>query len=277
MKPEDLAASPPARLPFPVTRALASAIECRSVDGRMPTMTGHFSTFGDWYEVDSWLEGHFLESIKPGAFRKTIAESRDSMKVLYDHGQDPTIGNKVLGSIESLAEDKVGPAYAVPLFDTSYNRDLQPGLEAGVYGSSFRFSVEKDAWDQSPEKSAHNPDTIPERTITEARVFEFGPVTFPANPSATAGVRSTTDAFYQRSRDPEAFETLLRSAQLARTPAPAGAAPQPAEPPPDTPEAPPPEPPRADTPPAVVAPTHRVYARISREEFLARLKESNRV
>jgi HK97 family phage major capsid protein/HK97 family phage prohead protease len=245
VKPEDLAAVPPARLPFPVTRAQAAAIECRAEGDGMPTMVGHFSTFNDWYEVDSWIEGHFLERVAPKAFRKTISESRGTIKVLYDHGQDPQIGQKILGPIDDLREDAVGPAYAVPLFDTSYNRDLRPGLEAGVYGSSFRFSVEKDNWDQSPDPSEHNPAGWPERTITEARVFEFGPVTFPANPNATAGVRSTTDAFYQRNRDPDQFEALLRSAQLARTPAPAGAADPSDEPPAGTPET---EPPVPDTP-----------------------------
>jgi HK97 family phage major capsid protein/HK97 family phage prohead protease len=244
---DELAAAPPARLPFPVTRALAAPVEARSDGDEMPTMIGHFSTFNDWYEVDSLFEGHFLERIGPRAFDKTISESRDQMKVLYDHGQDPQIGNKVLGSIEELRTDKIGPAYTVRLFDTSYNRDLAPGLKAGAYGSSFRFTVEKDQWDQSPERSDANPEALPERTITEARVYEFGPVTFPANPNATAGVRSTTDTFYQRSRDPEAFETLLRSAQAARTPK-TGAATTSSEPPPGTPEVTPPEPPRSDTP-----------------------------
>ena len=280
MKLEDLAAAPPARLPFPITRALAPAIECRAAEdpAAMPTMVGHFSTFGDWYEVDSWIEGHFLESVGKGAFTKTIAEGRDQMKSLFDHGQDPQIGNKVLGPIEDLRVDKIGPAFAVPLFDTSYNRDLRPGLEAGVYGSSFRFTVEKDAWNREPDASAYNPKALPERTITEARVFEFGPVTFPANPAATAGVRSTTDTFYQRSRDPEAFETLLRSAQAARTPI-AGAAAQPPEPPSGTPQ----EPPRSDTLPAVVEPAtvavipdtqeYRTVEYITRDEKVARISE----
>jgi len=208
MNPEEL---PPARLPFPVTRAVSAPVEAHG-EG-MPTMTGRFSTFGDWYEVNSMIEGHFLERVGDRAFVKTIRESRDQMKVLYDHGQDPQIGNKILGPIEDLRSDA---SYVVPLFDTSYNRDLAPGLKAGVYGSSFRFTVEKDEWDHTPETSDHNPDGHPERTITEARVYEFGPVTFPANPNATAGVRSTTDTFYQRSRDPEAFESLLRTAQIAR-------------------------------------------------------------
>jgi len=51
-----------------------------------------------------------------------------------------------------------------------------------------------------PSRSTFNPDGIPERTITEAQVMEFGPVTFPAYSRATAGVRSLTD--WYRSGDP---------------------------------------------------------------------------
>jgi HK97 family phage major capsid protein/HK97 family phage prohead protease len=270
MTPEELDGIPPARLPFDITRALAEPIETRAVEGSaMPTMTGHFSTFNDWYEVNSHIEGHFLERVAPTAFTKTIAESRSKMKVLYDHGQDPSIGNKILGPIGDLTVDETGPRYTVPLLDTSYNRDLAPGLEAGLYGSSFRFSVEKDVWDYSPTRSAYNPDSIPERTITEARVPEFGPVTFPANDRADASARSTTDTFYQRSRDPEGFEALLRSAQAVRTPQ--GAA-EP-EPPAVTPE---PEPTRADTPPSdppIERQEFTVPEYTSRDEKAARLSE----
>jgi hypothetical protein len=164
-----------------VTRAVAEAAETRD-EGKQ--LVGHFATFDEWYEVDSMLEGHFLESISLQAFDATIADSRSQMKVLYDHGQDPQIGNKILGSITDLRSDAKGPAYTVDMFDTSYNRDLRPGLEAGVYGSSFRFTVEDDQWDKAPRRSEYNPTGIPERTITQARVYEFGPVTFPANPRA---------------------------------------------------------------------------------------------
>jgi HK97 family phage major capsid protein/HK97 family phage prohead protease len=247
MKPEDLEAAPPARLPFPVTRAVDQPVEALAAEGGMPTMTGHFSTFGDWYEVNSHIEGHFLERVDPRAFDKTIRKSnadRGAMKVLYDHGQDPQIGNKVLGIPSELRTDEIGPYSEVPLFDTSYNRDLAPGLIAGAYGQSFRFSVEKDDWDHTPERSDSNPEGIPERTITEARVYEFGPVTFPANPNARAGARSTTDTFYQRSRDPEAYESLLRTAALARSPIREETADVTPEPPqPDSPL----DPPRSDT------------------------------
>ena len=221
---DELRDAPPARLPVPILRALqpTDSVEVRSADdGEMPVMSGHFSMFGNWYEVNSWIEGRFLERIARGAFTKTIAEGRKNMRVLFEHGMDPQIGNKVLGPIEDLGEDKRGAYYTVPLLDTSYNRDLAPGLREGLYGASFRFSVIKDEWDHKPKRSDANPDGIPERTITEARVFEFGPVTFGANPEATASARSMTDRYYDflRASSPEQYEGALVSIRSSRTPA----------------------------------------------------------
>ncbi len=205
------------------------AHEMRADDeGGMPTLVAHFSRFGTWYEIDSYWEGTFLERTVKGAFAKTIGESRDAIKVLFDHGHDPAIGNKVLGAIASLREEPDGPVGEVPLFDTAYNRELLPGLEAGVYGSSFRFRVMRDEWDDDPGVSEHNPKGLPERTIKEVRLFEFGPVTFPANPDSTAGVRSLTDHYYERvrARDPQ-VDGMLARARALRTPdagvAPSGA------------------------------------------------------
>jgi HK97 family phage prohead protease len=182
-------------------------------DGPLGTMTGYFSQFNTWYEVDSLFEGRFLEQVAPGATAQTIAEDRDSMRVLFDHGFD-SIGNKVLGPIETLEERAKGPYYEVPLFDTSYNRDLLPGLRAGVYGASFRMRVLDESWADEPKPSRRNPKGWPERTILRVKVMEFGPVTFPANPKASAGVRSLTDPYYDRlrQRDAGAFEAAVRAA-----------------------------------------------------------------
>jgi HK97 family phage prohead protease len=205
--------------PIDLVRALPARPEFRdeTADGDgLGTMAGHFSVFNTWYQVDSLWEGTFLERVAPGAFAETIEQDRAGMRVLFDHGYDPQIGNKVLGPIESLAEDKTGPAYEVPLFDTSYNRDLLPGLRAGVYGSSFRFRVLGEEWDDEPKTSKANPKGMPERTITRATVMEFGPVTFPANPAATAGMRSLTDQFYDRlrARDTQAYDAAVRAAGI---------------------------------------------------------------
>jgi HK97 family phage prohead protease len=195
-----------------------------------------FSPFNKWYRIASWFEGDFMERTVKGAFKKTIAENVQNMRVQFDHGMDPSIGSKVLGGITSLEEKSAGPLGIVELDDTSYNRDLLPGLKRGRYGSSFRFRVIRDEWNDEPGKSEHNPDGVPERTIKEVRLMEFGPVTWPANPAATAGVRSATDLYYEalKAKDPKTYDDMRSSAIALRertgaaagTPDPATAAPE---------------------------------------------------
>jgi HK97 family phage prohead protease len=229
---ENKSAAPPGRSRMDTLRDLdvvrgipaqRKPLELRTAaaDG-MPTLEVRFSPFDTWYEVDSWFEGQFMERTVRGAFAKTMRESGQSVRMLYDHGYDPQVGNKVLAPIDDLREDADSAVSEGQLFDTSYNRDLLPGLQAGVYGSSFRFRVLKDAWDDEPGVSSYNPTGLPERSITEVRLFECGPVTFPANPDATANVRSVslTDMFYARlrTRDPQRYEELRARTLALRTP-----------------------------------------------------------
>lgn len=158
-------------------------------EGR-PVMHGHFSVFNEFTEIDSYFEGRFLERVSPGAYKKTFRENRANIKALFQHGQDPLIGDKPLGPVDDLREDATGAYYEVPLLDAPYTRDLEPGLREGLYGASFRFKAINDEWVDEPTRSAVNPDGLPERTLKELRVYEFGPVTFPAYPGATAGLRS---------------------------------------------------------------------------------------
>jgi phage head maturation protease/ribosomal protein L40E len=176
-----------------LVRAMPHGLELReSSGGARPTLVGHFAVFNDWTEINSIFEGRFMEQVAPGSFTKTFAENRAQMRVTFNHGGDPQLGDKVLGPIDVLEEDYHGAHYEVPLFP-SVPGLLLDGLREGSYGSSFRFSVMKEDIERSPEASAHNPEALPERTIQEARVMEFGPVTFPAYAGATAGVRSLTD------------------------------------------------------------------------------------
>lgn len=185
-------------------RAL-SGVELRAAgDGQgapaLPTLAGHYAVWNRWTEIDSWYEGTFLERIAPTAADKTHAEQRSTIKVLFDHGYDPEIGNKPLGPIEALDSDETGAAYAVPLIDTPYNRGfIVPAVEAGLLGASFRFRVIRDEWNDDPGTAEHNPKGLPERTILEYRLYEFGPVTFPAYPDGTTvGLRSLTDHYVER-------------------------------------------------------------------------------
>jgi hypothetical protein len=93
------------------------------------------------------------------------------------------------------AEKGVGAYYESELFDTAYVNELIPALQARQLGASFRFRVIGEQWVEPKKASDHNPEMLPERTITDVDLYEFGPVTFPAYEDATAGVRSGSDGF----------------------------------------------------------------------------------
>jgi HK97 family phage prohead protease len=147
-------------------------------------MVGHFAIFNSWTEIDSAWEGRFMERIAPGAFARTFRDGEQ--KVLFEHGND-ALGNRLLGPIDELREDSVGAAYRVPLVDGIPEQVLS-GLKLGLYGASFRFRSMREEILDDPGPSAHNPNGLQERTISEAVVYEFGPVAFPAYSTATAKV-----------------------------------------------------------------------------------------
>jgi HK97 family phage prohead protease len=188
-------------------------------DGGMPTMSINFARFNEPTEIDSWVEGRFIEKIDRGAFSKTFRERGGQVKVLFNHGKDPSIGDKVLGPIAELREEGDGAWADVPLLDTSYNRDLLPGLKAGLYGASFRMTVMREEVDNTPERSAANPEGIPERTIKEIKLHEFGPVTFPAYAGATASARSITDLFVEEvvREQPELVQEFIERSKAEPT------------------------------------------------------------
>lgn len=154
-------------------------------DSDSNTLYGYLAVFNEETEINSAREGHFIERIMPGAFKRTLDHRRDRIKILYDHGLDPSIGNKPLGKPSVLREDDTGLYVEVPLDDTSYNQDLKASLRSGALdGMSFRFSVPAggDRWDFDGD--------IDRRDVTEAILYEGGPVTFPAYAGAAAGLRS---------------------------------------------------------------------------------------
>lgn len=214
-------------------RATDEGETSEAADGTLGRLFVRFSPFNTRYEVNSWWEGRFIEHTEPGAFKKTISESKRSdgtfsTKVLFNHGGDLNIGDKVLAVPDALAEVKTddyhGPELEGDLLDTTYNRDLLPGLKRSAYGSSFMFEVIRDSWNHEPEPSDGNPEGLPERSIQEVRLFEAGPVTWPASPTASAGMRNNlvgrcgTDGWMERlqTRNARRYEDLVRSFEAFR-------------------------------------------------------------
>ena len=171
------------------TAAVARSASVPAAADAKPTLYGEFAVFDTWTEIESFWEGEFMESIAPGAFANTIANDQANMRVTLNHGRDALLGNKVLGRIDVLKENDRGAYYEVALY-RGIPELVMEGLRDDAYGASFRFYVMAENMVEKPKPSAYNPRGIPERTITEAKVEEFGPVTFPQYPEASAHLRS---------------------------------------------------------------------------------------
>lgn len=186
-------------------RELAPAhTELRDEQGDGKTLFGHFAVFNRWTKIDSIFEGTFMERVAPGAFKKTFREGRDQMRVLLNHGYDPELGDRPIASIRDVGEDEEGAYYEAELLD-GVPELVRSGIAAGEYGASFRFSVVREEWNDDPGASDDNPLGLPERTLKEMRVMEFGPVTWGAYPEATSGLRwSPTDTYRAARLTPEA-------------------------------------------------------------------------
>lgn len=149
-------------------------------------LVGYAAVFDQDTVINSW-EGHFIERISRGAFKRTLKNRAAKVKVLFNHGQDPSIGDMPLGKPEVMREDGHGFYTETPLSDTDYNKlRIKPLLADGALdGMSFRFTVP-----QGGDEWSEDEGELPVRTINELRLYEFGPVVFPAYDGATAGLRS---------------------------------------------------------------------------------------
>ena len=161
-----------------------------SEDGR--TLTVRLAPHDQWAEIQSVTEGHFMERFTKTAYRKMLADHLP--KILFNHGKDPQIGEKPISTTDEAGVDEISPFARGQILD-GLPELVVDGLRKGVYGASHRFSVVRESWVDNPLGGAHNPGKLPERTISEAQLFELGPVTWPAYAQASASLRSVTDEY----------------------------------------------------------------------------------
>lgn len=163
-------------------------------DGR--TLEGYAAVFDTPTMISSW-EGEFEEVVKPGSFRRTLRSRRPVMQ--FDHGNDKRVGTAPIGSIEDIREDDEGLFVRARLFDTERVADIQQAVESqAIRGMSFKFEVLDDAWldaDGNELSASERADLMEagelvRREITEVKLYELGPVVFPAYDETSVGVRS---------------------------------------------------------------------------------------
>jgi hypothetical protein len=125
--------------------------------------------------------GQFEEVIAPGAFKKSLQER--SPVLMFEHGQHPLYGSMPIGSIQALSEDTTGLYLRARLFDNWLNDPLIEAIgEGAIDGMSFRFETIRDTRDVS-----RTPEL---RTLREVKLYELGPVIFPAYADTTLALRS---------------------------------------------------------------------------------------
>ncbi len=155
-----------------------SAVEERkSNDNDTLLFTGYASVFDKPYGVrDS--RGQYNETIKPGAFKKTLKE-QDDVRFLVNHDGIP-LARTSSGTLQ-LEEDDYGLFVRAELDPSNPTvAEVSSAMKRGDLNEmSFAFAAIKDNFDNNGEN----------REVNEARLFDVSVVTYPANPWAGAKLR----------------------------------------------------------------------------------------
>jgi HK97 family phage prohead protease len=160
------------------TRNFDAQFELRE-DGDGMTFVGYAAKFNSPSED----LGGFVETIEPGAFRRSL-RSRNDVKLLVNHDTGRVLASSRSGTMR-LYEDETGLRVEASLPNTSDGRDMAELLKRGDLNKmSFGFAVQKDSWNNE----------MTERTLKSVRLFEVSIVAFPAYAATEALVRSLDKA-----------------------------------------------------------------------------------
>ena len=155
-----------------------AAVEERNNDDKNTLLfTGYASVFDKPYGVrDS--KGQYNETIKQGAFKKTLKE-QDDVRFLVNHDGIP-LARTSSGTLK-LEEDDYGLFVRAELDPNNPTvAEVASAMKRGDLNEmSFAFAAIKDNFDNSGEN----------REVNEARLFDVSVVTYPANPWAGAKLR----------------------------------------------------------------------------------------
>jgi len=155
-------------------------LQVRADEQKVRTIAGYGAVFyreGDpGTEYQLWDD--MVERIMPGAFDRALRE--DDVRSLFNHDPNFVLGRNTAQTLR-LSIDAVGLRYEV---DPPASRaDVCDSVERGdVDGSSFMFEILEVVW-REVEK-------LYIREIHQVKLWEVGPVVFPAYESSTAGLRN---------------------------------------------------------------------------------------
>ena len=183
------------------TIGTASVLEARA-SGKSTIVEGYASV----YDVAYPIEG-FRELVARSAFRKTAKES--DVRSLFNHDPNFPLGRVRAGTLELDANDPHGLRYRILMPKNSQAQMVAEAIERGdVTGSSFSFEVIKDEWTDSDSGA-------PTRVLRECRLYDVGPVTFPASEATEVDVARAMRSLGLKSElDPDYLAGALRAHRL---------------------------------------------------------------
>ena len=161
-------------------------------DGK--ALIGHAAVFDQWAQIGD-PEWGFQECVRAGAFKEDI-ESGADIRCLFNHEANCLLGRTTSKTLH-LSEDASGLAYNCVLPDTQLGRDIRTSIARGdLSGCSFSFEVKQERWTE--EKGEDGKITV-KRELLAVKLFDVGPVTFPAYEQTDCHVRSMMELYRQSS------------------------------------------------------------------------------
>lgn len=172
-------------------------------EGDGMTFTGYAAVFNSRSED----LGGFTETIRAGAFDKTIGERKRAVKMFWNHNSDIPLGSTRANL--TLKPDERGLLATAKLPDTTPGRDMATLVRDGIVDSmSFGFQTVKDSW---------SPD-LTQRELVEVRLFEVSPVTgWPAYAATSASVRELAEELGENPDELAAAFDVLRESDTTLT------------------------------------------------------------
>lgn len=184
-------------------RAIPAEFRIQQAENEPLKIIGYAARFNELSE-EMW---GMREKIAQGAFTEAIGKS--DVRALWNHDPNYVLGRTKNGTLQ-IREDEQGLFYEVTPPDAQWARDLVESIKRGdVDQSSFAFTVEAQEWD---ERS----DPITRTIVKVKELFDVSPVTYPAYPTATSGVRSLKDVAEERRKEmtPKTPEMLREKLNL---------------------------------------------------------------
>lgn len=179
--------------------ATVQPVTVTRTEGKPTVVHGYGAVFhrADNPGTEYWLYRDLVERIGRGAFDRAISE-KDDVRALFNHDVNQILGRSSAGTLR-LSVDEVGLRYEFDVPDSPNGQNLVAALERkDVTGSSFSFDILKVQYSEEKDYFV--------REMLDVRLYDVGPVTFPAYTAATAGVRSEWKQIKRTAKRSEWFD-----------------------------------------------------------------------